>query len=308
MSDGKPTVFWVFEEKLSSWAYGINSRRIASRIKTFEHFFAASGVSSCDLKISFDILTHINSSHIKSRANIVRIGGLNPLTKVAGGNRGLRQAFSDVAVVIALSPEIKRIALEFNPNVEFILNGLDLTIWHSRALLRDLHRPFRAGLAAALKTTAQREVKGYELACDACKLAGVELVVAGRGVNQIPHEQMIEDFYSKIDVLVHPVGPGKEASSNVIMESLALGIPVVTTRDAGYHGLMLAHGVNALIVPREVECFAEALISLRDDAELRNRLRTAGRAFAETHHDLDSVGREYDKVFRSALAMTEGVG
>src|SRR5688572_27414251 len=99
MSDGKPTVCWVFEEKLSSWAYGINSRRIASRIKTFEHFFAATGISSCDLKVSFDILTHLDSKHIKARANIVRIGGLNPLTKLTGGDpEGLRQAFSDVAV------------------------------------------------------------------------------------------------------------------------------------------------------------------------------------------------------------------
>lgn len=307
MSDPlKPTALWAYEEKLSGWAYGINSQRIASRISGFRHYFgeAKRRSSSFDLKLSFDILTHIRTKHVKARAHILRVGGPSPLTKL--DRTALKQAFADVAVVIALSPELQKAVREYHSNVVFILNGVDLSTW-SRHSLSPLPtaRPFRAGMAASLKTAAQREVKGYEIARRACELTGTELLVVGRGINQLPHDQMIREFYSQIDVLIHPVGPGKEASSNVIMESLALGIPVVTTRHAGYHGQALANAVNALIVPREVDRFAEALTLLRDDADLRNKLAAAGRLFAEAHHDLDAVAREYENLFRSALAMTE---
>ena len=58
---------------------------------------------------------------------------------------------------------------------------------------------------------------------------------------------MIKDFYSNIDLLIHPVGPGREGTSNVIMEALALGVPVLTTTHAGLHGELLVDGKNALI-------------------------------------------------------------
>jgi glycosyltransferase involved in cell wall biosynthesis len=221
-----------------------------------------------------------------------------------GKLRILREAFSDVQAVIALSPDLKQRADQFHPNVFFIPNGLDLHTWGLNALLpRHPDRPFRVGMAAATKTAAQRHVKGLDLARNACELADVELLVVGRGAKQIPHRRMIEDFYSQIDVLIHPVGPGKEASSNVIMECLALGIPVITTRDAGFHGQALKHGLDALIVDRNVKPLSTALVDLKNDGKLRVQLGSAGREFAEKHHDIRQISQRYERVFKFALGM-----
>jgi glycosyltransferase involved in cell wall biosynthesis len=307
MSDTpRPTVLWAYEKKLSSWAYGINSRRIASRMCDFDHCFGETNRRFFDLKISLDIITHVRTRQVDARAKIVRIGGPGPLAQLALAREdrtALKQAFSDVAVVIALSPELQKVAREYHSNVVFILNGIDLSVWNSQSLTpRPPTRPFRAGMAASLKTAAQREVKGYDVARRACELAGVELLVVGRGASQVPPNRMIQDFYSQIDVLIHPVGPGKEASSNVIMESLALGIPVITTPDAGYHGLTLRHGHDALLTTRDANCLSEAIASLRENVQLRDRLSEAGRAFAESHHNIDTVSDEYERAFRFALA------
>jgi glycosyltransferase involved in cell wall biosynthesis len=120
-------------------------------------------------------------------------------------------------------------------------------------------------------------------------------------MTRIPHERMIDEFYSQIDALVHPTGLGKEACSNVIMEALALGIPVVTTRYAGMHGQLLEHRREALVVPRFSLSFAAALHALKENEALRRRLAVGGREFAERHHDLEVVGRMYGCVFDAIL-------
>ncbi len=305
-----PSICWLYENKLSGWAYGINSQRIASRLKDFNHFFGAEHTSQgaeFDLKLCFDI--HVHARHLGkvSSLSVVRIGGPKPLMQIGGGDPELlKKAFADVAAIIALSPELEAVAAEFHPNVFLIPNGIDLELWCPKVLSqRDPHRPFRAGMAAALKTASQRAVKGLEIATAACEHAGIELVAVGRGANQIPHDRMIADFYSQIDVLVHPVGPGKEGSSNVIMECLALGIPVITTVHAGYHAGKLRHRHDVLFSEREHEALARALMELKKDAELRVRLSAASRAFAMAHHNLDLIGRQYANVFRFVLGMDE---
>jgi glycosyltransferase involved in cell wall biosynthesis len=299
----KPSVCWIFEPKLWDWAYGVNSRRLASTLPNFHHNFGDQNIQQCDIKLCFDIISHVRSLHIEGKS-IVRIGGPGPLKSLSGGNLvKLRRAFADVSAVIALTPELQNLALEFHPHVFFILNGLDLGLWRKEALLqRSPGQPFRAGVAAALKTARQREIKGLDIARKACDSARVELTVVGRGWEHIPHDRMIEEFYSKIDVLLHPVGPGKEASSNVIMECLALGIPVITTPEAGYHGRHLTSGYDAMVVGRDPESMARALVTLKHNIDLRHRLSAAGRVFAELHHDLGSIARQYERVFHFALA------
>jgi glycosyltransferase involved in cell wall biosynthesis len=303
-----PSIWWFYEDKLSEWAYGINSRRLASRLNGFDHHFGSQPAQRgdrFDLMVCLDILNYAEKHGTASNRTIMRIGGPKPLMQIGGkGLDRLKEAFSDFAAIIAVSPELEAAAAAFHPNVFLIPNGTDLRLWHPAVLQGcDGRRSFRAGFAAAVKTADQRQVKGVDIAINACKRAGIELIVVGRGGDQVPHDRMIADFYSEIDVLVHPVGPGKEGSSNVIMECLALGVPVITTFYAGYHAEKLRDRHDVLFARRDHESFAAALIEIRNNGELRNQLSTGGRAFAEAHHDLDLIGRQYEKVFRVALGM-----
>ncbi len=302
-----PSICWLYENKLADWAYGINSQRIASQLKRFNHTFGANHAAHAefDLKLCFDILDHVRHRSTVSGSSIVRIGGPKPLMQVGGGDpQLLKRAFADVAAIIVLSPELEAAAADFHPNVFLIPNGIDLGRWHPR-LLSPHHPPraFRAGLAASLKTVSQREVKGLEIATAACEIAGIELLAVGRGAHHIPHDRMASEFYSQIDVLLHPVGPGKEGSSNVIMECLALGVPVITTVHAGYHAAKLRDRHEVIFSERSSEAFAAALMELKQDGELRARLSLAGRSFVEAHHDLVSIARHYENVFRFVLGL-----
>ncbi len=255
-------------------------------------------------KVTFDVGLHSTPRWRAVRADVslARIGGPLPLEVLA--RRGLMSyldAFCDVDIVVALSDELASHVSRIHGNVHTIPNGIDLDAWEplteSGPRARQ-HRPLRVGIAAALEDPDLRLMKGHHLAADACRIVGARLLPIGVGHGQVDHRDMTAAFYSRIDCLLHPVSHGKEGSSNVIMEALALGIPVVTTRHAGYHGERLADGVDALLVRRDVDDIARALTRLRRDRELRAHLALGARRFAVEHHDIRQVGRQYDALLR----------
>lgn len=313
----KPLVKWFFgSKKQSGWAYGINAGRLGARIGSCRHLVAEAEKDQSrhrddaaspvpDVAIAFDVLIKRSGPFRKceARCRILRAGGPNPFFVLSGGRSDLvREALSDVDAVIALSPSLRDALRALHPRVFFIPNGIDLDAWRPEARVARRSPRFTVGLSASLENAAQRRTKGLDIAERACALAGAELLVVGRGVRQLPHGALIPEFYSQIDALIHPVGAGKEASSNVIMEALALGVPVVTTRHAGFHGEALQDGLEALIAHRTAHDFAAALRALREDAELRCAIGAAGRRFAERHHSLDLISRKYERVIWSSLA------
>lgn len=312
-TDDRRKILWLYgSDQQSGWAYGVNAQRLAARLGKYRHFLGAKSrkrFMRYDLKFCFDLLIARSRTARKARAqaSVLRVGGPAPLLQAAGGGReGLGARLDGFDGVIVLSPELQEMLRDLHPRVYFIPNGLDLEEWSPAALApRDPQRPFRAGMAASLRNEAERELKGYPIAAEACAVADVPLLAVGRGANLVPHERMIEDFYAQIDVLVHPTGAGKEGCSNVIMEALALGIPVITTRDAGMHGQLLESGREAMVVPRSALDIAAALRALRADAALRRSLAADGRRFAERVHDLNAVARQYEAVFDSVLGMTQ---
>lgn len=304
----KPVVRWYFGgEKQAGWAYGINARRLSSRIHTCRHIAPGSPVdlgTPVDVALAFDILIMAGEKFLSSGAKrkILRVGGPNPLQVYAGGNDArLAQMLAQADAIIALSPQLRDNLAALHESVHFIPNGIDTAAFAPGLLRREFGQPFTVGMSASMSKESQRHVKGYYFATEACERVGVDLLVVGRGTRQIPHERLIDDFYSKIDVLIHPVGAGKEASSNVIMEALALGIPVITTRHAGFHGVALEHGREGLLMRRTVADFAEAIGSLQANPDLCQALGAGGRGFAERHHALDVVAREYEDVIWKCL-------
>jgi glycosyltransferase involved in cell wall biosynthesis len=303
-----PRVLWLYgSEEQFDWAYGVNARRLAAQLEKFEHTIGVRSRSRWtryDIKFSFDLLIAEQYRHrrIPARKSVLRVGGPAPLEKVSGGDRGVlaeRLAIADG--IIVLSQELEEMLSPLHPRVFFVPNGLDLEDWNPKALSPPASRPFRAGLAASLRREKELSSKGYHIAREACEIAGVQLLAVGRGLNQVPHDRMIPDFYSQIDVLIHPTGSGKEACSNVIMEALALGIPVVTTPYAGLHGQLLRSGEDALVVSRSAADLATALKELKGDAGLRQSIGIGGRGFAERFHDLKSIARQYERVFDIVL-------
>lgn len=89
------------------------------------------------------------------------------------------------------------------------------------------------------------------------------------------HEEDVASAMAACSVVVHAsVDP--EPFGRVILEAMALGRPVVATREGG-PGEIIASGSDGLLVPaREIQAMAEAIRSLLVDAGMRERLGRAG--------------------------------
>ena len=92
---------------------------------------------------------------------------------------------------------------------------------------------------------------------------------------------------------------GEEGVPQAILQAMACGLPVVSTT-VGAITEVVADGVTGLIVPpRDVAALGIALARLRDDAALRARLGTAGRARALADFGLDRMLDRMEAVFRA---------
>jgi glycosyltransferase involved in cell wall biosynthesis len=113
---------------------------------------------------------------------------------------------------------------------------------------------------------------------------------------EIPHRHVRLDSrdglagaYHALDV--HLVASRQEGGPKSVLEAMASGIPLVTTR-VGQVGEVANDGEDALVADvDDVEALAGAVLRARDDAALRDRLRAAGRETAERYADERLDGR-----------------
>ena len=88
----------------------------------------------------------------------------------------------------------------------------------------------------------------------------------------------------------------------VLLEAMACGLPVVTTRSVGNHRL-ITHGRDGFLLSdsRDLDGFVGIVNRLAADAELRGDVARQARATAE-RHDWDRVADEYEALYARLLA------
>jgi glycosyltransferase involved in cell wall biosynthesis len=169
-------------------------------------------------------------------------------------------------------------------------NGLNLDDWKPR------EKTFIVGFCGNISGAKYRQYKGYDYVEEACNNLGVGLRTALYKDQQIPHDRMMQDFYYQINCIVHPtLGEG---CSNTLMEACACGVPIITTREAGFHGELMQDGVNVLFCERSTQSIQDKLSLLMHDVELRARLSANARQFAIDNHDIKIIAKKYDDIFQ----------
>ncbi len=89
----------------------------------------------------------------------------------------------------------------------------------------------------------------------------------------------------------------RDGIANVLLEAMALGVPLVTTT-AGGAAEVVTDGVNGLLVaPDSVAQLRAAITKLCSDLTLRQRLAGQGRATVVTHFALPESGRRWAALF-----------
>jgi glycosyltransferase involved in cell wall biosynthesis len=105
----------------------------------------------------------------------------------------------------------------------------------------------------------------------------------------LPTRRDLGEAYHALDVSL--VASRQEGGPKTVLESLAAGVPLVTTR-VGQAPELVADGENGLLSDvDDVDSLTAAVLRLHADATLGGRLRTAGRLTAEANADEGLDGR-----------------
>jgi len=124
-----------------------------------------------------------------------------------------------------------------------------------------------------------------------------ELGVAGRV--RLPGWQTdVRGYYEAMDVFA--LSSHREGLPNVLLEAMALEVPVVATRVNGVPRLV-QHGKNGLLVePGDLGGLVEALAVMVSDAGRRDGFRAAGRQTVESRYSfaqrMTRIARVYDEL------------
>lgn len=106
------------------------------------------------------------------------------------------------------------------------------------------------------------------------------------------------------DASVFVLASVREASPNVIIEAMAMGLPVVATRVGGIPELVMDGETGILVEPGDPKGLADALAVMLSDERRRREMGLAGRRRVEAYHSLEYLVAETERVFLEAV---EGV-
>ena len=103
------------------------------------------------------------------------------------------------------------------------------------------------------------------------------------------HERVLQ-MYEQATLTVLPCIVGQDGDRdgipNVLVESLAMGVPVISTTVSAIPELIRSGDNGLLVAPHDIPALAAALARLLNDPALRSRLAEAGRQTVLTHFDL----------------------
>jgi glycosyltransferase involved in cell wall biosynthesis len=110
----------------------------------------------------------------------------------------------------------------------------------------------------------------------------------------------VADVLSEAAVSVLPCHYG-EGLSNSLLESMAVGLPVVATTVGG-NSEVVAEGTTGLLVPpREPEALAQAISLLLADPETAQKFGAAGRQRVAQHFSLERMTQDTEDLYRELL-------
>lgn len=158
-------------------------------------------------------------------------------------------------------------------------NGVDVDVFTPPRIPTAEHphgAPLRVGWAGSLGNFG-RELRGFdEIERTCAELPGVVFTPAVKERGQRRHGAMAR-YYHDVDAYV--CMSRCEGTPNPALEAAACGVPLVTTR-VGNMPEFVRDGENGFFVQRGDGSLAEALVRLRDDPALRQRMATAARTAA----------------------------
>jgi colanic acid/amylovoran biosynthesis glycosyltransferase len=113
------------------------------------------------------------------------------------------------------------------------------------------------------------------------------------------------------DILLAPSVTSRDGDQEgipvVLMEAMAMGLPVVSTLHSGIPELA-QNGISGFLVPeRDVDALASTLRYLIDHPEIWPQMGKAGREFVEKHYNAQDLQEQLEALYSSLLQRTDDV-
>lgn len=206
---------------------------------------------------------------------------------------------------------------------EVLENGIDLEEHTRTELVEDAKiqlglDPRRILIGAAGRLSAE---KGFDILIRAVAQLRDQrlnplLVIAGEGAEKSQLQRVIADlnlsdnvrmvgyqanmkpWYQAMDVFA--LSSLREGLPNVVLEAMALEVPIVATNIAGLPRLIQSEINGLLVEPGDTSSLTRALSRLLADSDMRARLRQAGRSTLVRHYNfadrMTKLRRFYDRL------------
>jgi glycosyltransferase involved in cell wall biosynthesis len=114
------------------------------------------------------------------------------------------------------------------------------------------------------------------------------------------------DVYNACDVTM--LTSTREGTPNVLLESMACGVPVVAT-DVADNAYVVRHNETGYVVPLgDVESLADRVAGLLADADLRGRMGVAARAWVEREFSTSAMARRTEAIYVDLLGRVASGG
>ena len=237
---------------------------------------------------------------------------------------------SSVVRIVAVSEACAENFPSAKEKVQVVYNGADLVSFNPEVVQGCVRRIYRIGPDEVVLGFVGRivEWKGIDILLSAMKRVlarrnDVVLVVVGgspkRSLNLLDHYRRkvangrysgrvlftgfrtdVRPYLKDMDVtLVPSVAP--DPCPRSVIESLALGTPVVGSATGGVPEL-IRDGYNGLLVkPNDVAGLAETILRVIENSELRRQMGSAARVSAVQRHDAVEVARRVQAAILEAL-------
>lgn len=118
-------------------------------------------------------------------------------------------------------------------------------------------------------------------------------------------EELAREFVSS-HFYLHPsetVSGDREGVPNSLLEAMASGLPVVSTRHGGIQEV-IQHGSTGLLCPEgDAEALAKALLSLADSAADYSRISLAGMSFVRQEFSTSRQVESIESLYREAVQL-----
>ena len=230
-----------------------------------------------------------------------------------------RLSDSVVANSRGLAREAKEV-FKLSSDVVAIYNGIDMDDIRKKSEEKTAHEWFGEDIPVILAIGAHKKQKGFVHLMKAVEVVNrtkpARLIIIGGGNKKelvaLSRDLRIADRTDFPDAVPNPfpfmLGTDVfvcsslyEGFSNVILEAMALGKPVISTDHRHGANEIIENGRNGILVPpQDPESMAEAILKVLSDAELRRRLGEEAKKRSEDF-SRDRMISEYEKLFARML-------